>query len=63
MPPCGFTAGSFGKFFTQTRALTKAPEEKGQTPQLLSRFSAVFIEINVLETAEVENGTKAITFA
>lgn len=38
-------------------------EERGQAPQLLARFSAVFIEINVLETAEVENGTKAITFA
>lgn len=42
---------------------TLKQEEKGQYLQFLRRFSAVLIEINVLETTEVENGTKAITFA
>lgn len=41
---------------------TLKQEGEDQYLQFLYRFSAVFIEINVPETA-VENGTKMITFA
>lgn len=38
-------------------------EDKDQSSELFKRFTAAFIEINVLETTESGNGAKAITFA
>lgn len=38
-------------------------ENKDQSPELFKRFTAAFIEINVLETTESGNCTKAIKFA